>query len=137
MAGSKINRSSIICSGLFYFWGFFFCIPSAKIRSGEATNIDEYVPTAIPVIRTSENIFVASGPKKYRAKSTIITVSEVLIERANDCDKLLPTISSKLLEIFSLKFSRIRSKTTIVSEIEIPRMVKIATTNSVSISAPV
>ena len=57
---------------------FFFVI---SIRSGEAIQIDEYVPTTVPKRRARENPLRLSGPKKKSARSTINTVEEVRSER--------------------------------------------------------
>lgn len=57
---------------------FFFVI---SIRSGEAIQIDEYVPTTVPKRRASVNHFKLSGPKKKSAKRTINTVEEVRRDR--------------------------------------------------------
>lgn len=43
---------------------FFFPHFSATIRSGEARNIEEYVPKTIPSVSTSAKCCVDSGPKK-------------------------------------------------------------------------
>lgn len=62
----------------FFLWSF-----SRVTRSGLPMKIDEYVPTAIPMISASENDRVASGPKTYRAISASTVVKEVLIDRVN------------------------------------------------------
>jgi hypothetical protein len=56
---------------------------SAYTRSGLARKIDEYVPKNIPAVSMRANTFVEAGPKKKSARSAIITVREVLIDRVN------------------------------------------------------
>ena len=56
---------------------FLFTITS----SGEARNMDEYVPKNIPAVIIIANTFVVAGPKNTRARSTMITVEDVAIER--------------------------------------------------------
>ena len=91
------------------------------------------MPKNIPAVSIRAKYLVETGPKKNKARRTRITVREVQIERTNDCSKLLPTVSLKfILFTFAwfLKFSRILSKITIVSETERPKIVRIATTNN-------
>ncbi len=49
-------------------------------RSGLARKIDEYVPKNIPAVNIMAKIFVLVGPKKTRARRTIITVEDVAID---------------------------------------------------------
>ncbi len=53
---------------------FFFVI---SIRSGDAIQIEEYVPTTVPKSRARVNPFKLSGPKMNIARTTINTVEEV------------------------------------------------------------
>jgi len=48
-----------------------------SIKSGLAMNIDEYVPTITPTIRTKEKSLITLPPKKNSAKTTISVVSDV------------------------------------------------------------
>ena len=48
-------------------------------RSGVATNIDEYVPTNIPIIKAKINPLIAAPPKIKMINSTTKVVIEVLI----------------------------------------------------------
>ena len=114
------------------------CHSSVRTRRGEAKKIDEYVPKNIPAVSISAKYLVETGPKKKSARSTRITVREVQIDLTKDCSKLEPTTSLKFIfepEDWPM-FSRIRSKITIVSETESPRIVRTATTKRVSSSAP-
>jgi hypothetical protein len=65
------------------FFSYFLSVLFQIVRSGEATKIDEYVPTTIPTMSVNEKNFVDSGPKKYNATSDNTVVSDVLIERVN------------------------------------------------------
>lgn len=58
---------------------YFF--PVISNRSGEAIQIDEYVPTIVPNISARENHLRLSGPKKNIATSTINIVNEVKSDR--------------------------------------------------------
>ena len=97
----------------------YFCNFSRVTSRGEATKIDEYVPVMMPIRRTKAKSFVVVPPRKYSATRARKIVRDVLIERPNVCVTELPTISAK--DCFDLeswlrrKFSRTRSKTTIVS----------------------
>ena len=114
-----------------------FCHFSTTTRSGLAMNTDEYVPMKIPIQRMREKSFVDAGPKKKRVARTSITVREVLMERVNVCWSDLPTVVAKSFEILCFRFSRIRSKTTIVSCTDTPIIERRATTNNVSTSLPI
>ncbi len=63
---------------------FLLCHSSTKTRRGEAKKIEEYVPKNIPAVNIKAKYFVDSGPKKKRDNKTIITVSEVKIDRIYD-----------------------------------------------------
>ena len=49
---------------------------------GLARNIDEYVPKNIPAVSINAKYLVDTGPKKNKARSTRMTVSEVAIDLA-------------------------------------------------------
>jgi len=69
----------------------------------------------MPIQRIREKSFVDAGPKKKSVARTIITVSDVLIERVKVWRSDVPTVVAKSFETLSFKFSRIRSNTTMVS----------------------
>lgn len=73
----KIKRS--VVTFLYRERYYFFLVIS--IRSGEAIQIDEYVPTTVPKRRARVNHFKLSGPKKKSANRTINTVEEVRSDR--------------------------------------------------------
>ena len=50
-------------------------------KSGLARKIDEYVPKNIPAVSIIAKTLVLDGPKKTKARSAIMTVDEVAIER--------------------------------------------------------
>ena len=58
---------------------YFF--PVISIRSGEAIQTEEYVPTKPPNIRARVNHLRLAGPRRNIATSTIMIVREVNIER--------------------------------------------------------
>ena len=59
----------------------FPCHLSTSVRSGEAINIDEYVPKNIPAANVKEKIRVDSGPHKTKQTRTIIVERDVFSER--------------------------------------------------------
>lgn len=135
--GKWSTSPSITWRGLFYFF-FWYC--SKSTRSGEARKIDEYVPKNIPIASMIEKSCVLLGPRIASESTMTKTMSDVLIDRINVCDKLSPTTAANatsFLDSFAIaRFSLIRSKTTIVSDIESDKVVNSATTKSVSTSAP-
>jgi len=60
---------------------YFFCVLLTITNNGLAKKIDEYVPKNIPAVSIIAKTFVLVGPKKTRARSVIITVEDVAIER--------------------------------------------------------
>ena len=82
---------------------------------------------ATPMSKPREKIFGGFMLKKNIASKTRMTVREVLMERLTVWLTLAPTTASKLfLFTLFLKFSRILSKTTMVSWTEKPRTVRSA-----------
>ena len=73
----KIKRS--VVTFLYRERYYFFLVIS--MRSGEAIQIDEYVPTTVPKSIARVNHFKLSGPKKKSANRTINTVEEVRRDR--------------------------------------------------------
>ena len=59
-----------------------FGLPDKTTSKGEASRIEEYVPTAMPMASTRAKCLVASPPKKNIARAARMVVTEVLIERA-------------------------------------------------------
>ena len=74
------------------------------------------------------------GEIKNSATSTKMTVIDVFSDRASDWMMLRLTFCSKVRRLACRRFSRIRSKMTIVSWTEKPMTVSAAVTNSVLIS---
>src|SRR3990167_9560190 len=58
----------------------------------------------MPVVSIRAKYLVVTGPKKNKARSTRITVKEVLMDRTYDCSKLNPTISAKFILADFLNF---------------------------------
>ena len=114
---------------------FFYFFPVRSMRSGEARQTEEYVPTIPPNMSASVNPRRLSGPKINIAIRTIMTVSEVKIERfiVSYIDWSITFESTIFLLSLHSRFERIRSITTIVSLIEYPRIVSIAVKKNVSI----
>src|ERR1700683_946865 len=99
-----------------YFRRFLLSIHSCQTtRSCEALKIEEYVPLAIPINIATTNHLIDSPPNTRRVNKTSIAVSDVF----NDLTKVWRieslTTCGKVAVIFLLRFSRILSKTTIVS----------------------
>src|SRR6185312_12981157 len=89
-----------------------------KIRIGLAMKIDEYVPIIMPITSAYENPFSTWPPKRYRDNAVSSVRPEVNTVRLNVWLMLAFTSSLKEPRRCSLMFSRIRSKTTMVSFIE-------------------
>ena len=84
-------------------------------RSGVAVKIDEYVPTRMPEKSVKTKGFSVDPPIKSNVASVIRIVIEVLIDRPSVWTTLSLEIVEKLWSGNRRTFSRIRSKTTIVS----------------------
>ena len=74
----------------------YFCNFSRVTRSGEATKIDEYVPTITPTRRTKAKSRVDSPPMKYKAARARKMVKDVFIERPKVWVTDLPTVSENV-----------------------------------------
>src|SRR5579875_3022501 len=108
--------------------------PLSQIASSIlALKIDEYVPLKMPISSVSVNVRMSSLPKMVSADSVNSTVSEVFSERDIVCIRLASTICSKVSTVRRCMFSRMRSKTTIVSCTEKPTTVSKAVMKSESI----
>ena len=85
---------------------------------GAARKIDESVPMTTPRIMAKENERMASPPKKKMQRSTKSVVNEVMIVRVSVL--LIESLNSFSVSRVgkSVRFSRIRSKTTTLSLIE-------------------
>src|SRR6478752_6857500 len=90
----------------------------------------------IPIRSARTKLLIAWPPKRYSASSVRTTVKLVMIERASVCRIEWLTISSNGSPACRARFSRIRSKTTIVSWTLNPMTVSMAVTNSASIASP-
>src|SRR5436309_473087 len=88
----------------------------------------------MPISSARVNPLMFCGEIKKSATRTKTTVIEVLIDRASDWMMLRLTFCSKVRRLAWRKFSRIRSKITMVSCTEKPITVNAAVTNSVLIS---
>ena len=93
-------------------------------RMGLATNMEEYVPTMIPTIRAKAKSWITPPPRKKRARTTIRVVEEVRIVRLRVSFMLIFMVCSKDRLRKRREFSRILSKTIIVSLREYPTIVK-------------
>ena len=89
---------------------------------------------ATPRVKARIKLRIDAPPSNSKVVKTIITVIEVLIERASVWFRLALVISSKLFPGVRRRFSRIRSNTTIVSLTEKPRIVSKAVINKASTS---
>src|SRR3989339_91982 len=114
-----------------HFLDSFWC---QRARSGGATKMDEYAPIANPTRRVRENSRNGSPPKIKRQDTINRTVNTVLIERAivSQMEILTTSLNFFLARLGFFRFSRIRSKMTIVSLIEYPIIVRIAATKVTS-----
>src|SRR5262249_53899896 len=97
-----------------------------------AFKIEEDVPEAIPINNASVKSRTLSPPNRVSAESVSSTVSDVLSERDIVWMRLVSTTVSKLSEVRRARFSRMRSKTTMVSWTEKPITVSTAVRKSVS-----
>ena len=88
----------------------------------------------IPTSSASTKLRIVTPPNNSKATSVSSTVSEVFSERARVWVRLWFTTSSKLSPAWRTTFSRIRSKTTIVSWTEKPMTVRMAVMNIASSS---
>ena len=96
--------------------------------------IDEKVPETTPINRAATNQRMDSPPNKSKAVSVSVTVRDVFRDRARVSVREKSTTCSKVLWGSLTRFSRIRSKTTMVSWTEKPMTVRTAVTKSESIS---
>ena len=87
----------------------------------------------IPISRASTKSLIAAPPNSSSARSVRTTVRLVMIDRPKVCRIEWLTMSANGSPACRALFSRIRSKTTIVSCTEKPMTVSIAVTNSASI----
>ena len=96
--------------------------------------MDEYAPEMIPMSSASAKFRMEYPPKEYSARRVKTTVTPVMRDRTMVCmiEKLMTGLSGS--PGFSFRFSRIRSKTTIVSWTEKPITVSTAVTNRLSTS---
>ena len=94
--------------------------------------IEEYVPINMPIIKILIKEVKLIGPKNKILNNTKIVVPDVFTERAKVWFMLLPPNSLILLKLPLIIFSRMRSKTTIVSLTEYPKIVRIAATKGIS-----
>src|SRR5260370_3673362 len=101
---------------------------------GAALKIELYVPDTIPIRRASAKPFKESPPATRIATRTRMTVKLVMIERTAVCMMLRFTTWSNESLWLTRRFSRIRSKTTMVSWTEKPTTVSTAVTNKLLIS---
>ena len=83
--------------------------------SGAALKIEEYVPEMMPISSASTNSWVAAPPNRSSASSVRTTVKLVVIDRPNVCRIEWLTTAENGSPAWRARFSRIRSKTTIVS----------------------
>ena len=88
----------------------------------------------IPIRSASARPLIVSPPEMKIAARTSTTVKLVMIDRAAVCMMLRFTTCSNERRWLTRKFSRIRSKTTIVSWTEKPTTVSTAVTKNASIS---
>jgi hypothetical protein len=102
------------------------------VRIWAALKIDEYVPARIPSSSARAKVAIVGGPSSSRAASGTMTVSEVMIDRPAVCRIEWLTIAPNDSLAWRTRFSRIRSKTTIVSCTLKPMIVSSAVTNSAS-----
>src|SRR5712692_2881472 len=101
---------------------------------GAALKIELYVPDTMPIRSASAKPFKVSPPATRIATRTRTTVKLVMIERTAVCMMLRFTTWSNESLWLTRRFSRIRSKTTMVSWTEKPTTVSTAVTNRLLIS---
>src|SRR5260370_2725980 len=102
--------------------------------SGAALKIELYVPDTMPISRASAKPFKESPPATRIATRTRTTVKLAMIDRTTVCIRLMFTTCSNESLSLTHRFSRIRSKTTMVSWTEKPTTVSTAVTKRLSIS---
>src|SRR5216684_5714194 len=102
--------------------------------SGAALKIELYVPDTMPISRASAKPFKVSPPATRIATRTRTTVKLVMIDRTAVCMMLMFTTCSNESLWLTRRFSRIRSKTTMVSWTEKPTTVSTAVTKRLLIS---
>nr|AAG24955.1 unknown [Paenibacillus alginolyticus] len=93
----------------------------SKYQSEHAIKIEEYAPLVRPTSFASANSLIDSLPKMYKQPAAMRTTRTVLMFRAIVCQILSFTSATRSSSVFSFakrKFSRIRSKITILSLIE-------------------
>src|SRR5215467_12745019 len=101
-------------------------VPRQKLTVAAAMKTLEYVPVMIPTTIVNANPWSTSPPKKNRANAVSRAVPDVMTVRPNVwfTDTLITwSIESRRIV---RRFSRIRSKITIVSFVEKPVIVRIA-----------
>src|SRR6266851_2590829 len=103
-------------------------------NSGDALKIELYVPDTMPISRASAKPFKVSPPATRIATRTRTTVKLVMIDRTAVCMMLMFTTCSNESLWLTRRFSRIRSKTTMVSWTEKPTTVSTAVTKRLLIS---
>ena len=97
-----------------------------------ALKIELKVPVTIPMSSASTKPRIDDPPKSTSAKRTKVTVSAVFSERVMVCTVDRFTIWSKVSRGPVRRFSRMRSKTTMVSWMENATEVSTAVTNRLS-----
>src|SRR5712692_6505624 len=101
---------------------------------GAALKIELYVPDTMPISRASAKPFRVSPPETRIATRTRTTVKLVMTDRTAVCMMLMFTTCSNESLWLTRRFSRMRSKTTMVSCTEKPTTVRTAVTNRLLIS---
>ncbi len=76
-------KSNLVILYFFPFNLLFSCHFHIVTSSGDPRNIEEYVPTAIPIIKASEKCCVDSPPTKYSTIRANRVVREVFIDLVN------------------------------------------------------
>src|SRR5712692_10547441 len=102
--------------------------------NGAALKIELYVPDTMPIRSASAKPFKVSPPATRIATRTRTTVKLVMIDRTAVCMMLRFTTWSNESLWLTRRFSRMRSKTTMVSWTEKPTTVSTAVTNRLLIS---
>ena len=129
---------AVIFSGCAWLAAWFSLITSDPIRvfiiyqSGPVKNTEENAPPITPTINANANSLKEDTPQMNNANTITNVVKLVLIVRTNVLEILWFTsalISSLVRIVWSFRFSRIRSKITIVELIEYPMIVNIHAIN--------
>ena len=115
--GVLINNNSMPLVNNDYFQEF-LPLPLIVYHSVPAIHTEEYAPQMIPAINGRANSLIEVTPIKYNTKIVINVVIVVLMLLLNVWDILTLTISAKSDFCIARRFSRIRSKITIVALIE-------------------